>query len=108
MYPFATLRAAVDSVGLPRTTFEWPQGKAPELPYVVLVPTESRNQLADNHVIARARAWDAELYMRSLDMGLVVRLENALDAAGIAYSSDIYKDEENRYVLARFMTTLRE
>lgn len=108
MYPIAALKGAVDSAGLPRTTFEWPQGKAPALPYVVLVPTESRNQLADNHVIARARAWDAELYMRTLDMGLVTRLENALDEAGIAYSSDIYKDEDNRYVLARFMTTVRE
>lgn len=108
MYAFATLKAAVDTLGIPRATFEWPHGRAPELPYVVLVPTESRNQLADDHVIARARAWDAELYMRSLDMGLVVRLENALDAAGIAYSSDIHKDEENRYCLARFMTTIRE
>lgn len=105
----ADVRAAVTSAGLPSVLGTWPANQAPPLPYVVLVPTESRNQTADGRVYSRARLWDVELYMRALDMATVVRLEDAMDAAGIAYGSVVpIVDDRNHYALVRLTVTLQE
>lgn len=98
----ADIIAALEPTGLPVSTFAWPAGKAPSLPYIMLVPTESVNLVADGRTYARARRWDVELYMRTLDMDVLVAVEDALDAAGIAYpSSSVIQDESNFFALAR-------
>jgi hypothetical protein len=100
---------ALDGIGIPHCLQSWPDKLAPDLPYVLLVPTDSRNQKADNRTYARAREWDLEIYSRRLDMGLVVTVEDALDAAGIAYDSNSpYVDSRNHYALVRLKTTLQE
>lgn len=99
--------AAVEAV-VPCATLVWPDGQAPPLPYAVLVPHESRDEYADCATLARARAYDVELYTREYDVELVRRLSAALDAANVVFSSDVTGDEQNRFVLTYFSTTLRE
>jgi hypothetical protein len=106
----ADVYAATDSIGLPCTTLKWPQGKAPALPYAVLVPHESTPQYSDGGINYLCRRFDIELYMRELDFALVSRLTNALHDNGMtrAHARDIAVDEANQYAIAYFTLTLRE
>lgn len=97
-----------DGLGIPCTQLVWKGRKAPPPPYVVLVPHESRHSYKDGSVWRKARRYDMELYCRERDVPLEQRIEAALDAAGVAYSSDVFIDEENKYFLTYFSTTLTE
>ena len=98
----------IDALGIPCTQLAWKGRKAPPPPYVVLVPHASRHAYADGRVYSKARRYDFELYARERDVPLEQRIEAALDGAGIAYSSDVVTDGENKYVVTYFSTTLTE
>lgn len=100
--------AAVRSTGLRVTTMVWPDGDVPPLPYAVLVPHESRGQVAGDGITYRVRRYDVELYMRELSFPLMQALEDALDAAGINASSDVAMDESGRVSIAYYSMTLSE
>jgi hypothetical protein len=106
----ADVYAAMDSLPLPCTTLKWSQGKAPSLPYAVLVPHESTPQFTDDGINYMCRRFDIELYMRELDFALVSRLTSALhdNGMGRANARDIAVDEMNQYAIAYFTLTLRE
>ena len=97
-----------DDLEIPCTQLAWKGRKAPPTPYVVLVPHESRHGYKDGRVYGKARRYDMELYCRERDVALEQRIESALDAAGVAYTSDLVIDEENKYTLTYFSTTLIE
>jgi len=98
----------VDALGIPCTQLVWKGRKAPPPPYVVLVPHDSRHAYKDGRVYGKARRYDFELYARERDIPLEQRIEAALDAAGASYTSDVLIDEENKYFLTYFSTTLTE
>jgi hypothetical protein len=106
----ADVYAAMDGAEVPCTTLKWPQGKAPPLPYAVLVPHESQPQYSDGGINYMCRRFDIELYMRELDFALVSRLATALQGNGMgrAHARDIAVDEANQYAIAYFTLTLRE
>lgn len=106
-----TVRDALDAVratGLEVTTFVWPDGHVPPLPYAVLVPHESRGQVAGNEITYRVRRYDVELYMREVDFRLMHDLEDRLDEAGISASSDMAVDESGRVAIAYYSMTLSD
>ena len=101
--------AALDSTGLPVATFEWPDHKAPPLPYVVLVPHGSRDDRADNRVVVRRRSYDAELYTYQYERDLCKQIGEALDEHGIIHViSETAKDELSGYAVTYFNMTLQE
>lgn len=100
--------SAVRSTGLRVITMVWPDGEVPPFPYAVLVPHESRGQVAGNEITYRARRYDVELYMQELSFPLMQALEDALDAAGINASSDVAVDESGRVFIAYYSMTLSE
>ena len=110
MPSIADVYAATDSVDLPCVTLKWPQGKAPELPYAVLVPHEARPQYADDGINYLCRRYEIELYMCELDYPLMARLAQALQGSGVgrAHAHDVAVDEANQYAVAYFPMTLRE
>lgn len=100
--------AAVRSLGLACSNGNFPDGESPSLPYVVLVPTGSRDDYADNAIVHEAVAYDIQLYARSRSIALEKRLKAALAGAGVVYATHFTGDESNRFVLTYFSTTLRE
>lgn len=98
----------IDALGIPCTQLVWKGRKAPPPPYVVLAPHESRHAYKDGRVYGKARRYDFELYVRERDLPLEQRIESALDGAGVPYTSDAVIDEENKYVVTYFSTTLTE
>lgn len=98
----------IDGLDIPATQLAWRDRKPPPPPYVVLVPHESRHDYKDGHVLRKRRAYDFELYTRERDIALEQRIEHALDEAEVAYSSDVTMDEENKYCVTYFSTTLIE
>lgn len=98
----------LDGLGIPATHLVWPGLDPPPLPYAVLVPHESRNRYGDGRVRHRARRYDVELYARVRDVALEQAVQSALDAAEVAYSSDVAMDEDNQYVITYFSMTLTE
>lgn len=97
-----------DGLGIPCTQLVWKGRKAPPPPYVVLAPHDSRHDYKDGRVYGKARRYDFELYARERDVRLEQRIERALDEAGASYTSDVVIDEENKYVVTYFSTTLTE
>lgn len=81
------LLAALDECGLPFAMGGWAEGGAPALPYVAMMPGESRQAHADNRTWATSTTWDVELYTDlRRDTATEHRLEAALDAHGLAWS----------------------
>lgn len=97
-----------DDLEIPCTQLAWKGRKAPPTPYVVLAPHESRHDYKDGRVYRKARRYDFELYVRERDLPLEQRISKALDDAGVSYTSDVVIDEENKYTLTYFSTTLIE
>lgn len=109
--PLATVgdvAAVIDSIGLPVANVEWPKNDERETPYAVLVPHASLSRFADNGTWYVARRYDIELYVSERDVPIELRLAGKLREAGIPFTSDVYRDEENHISVTYFSTTLIE
>lgn len=102
------LLSALRAVGLPYTQIQWPQGKAPDLPYAVLVPDGTSNRFADGSPLCVPVGYTVEVYTRERDVPLEKRVQAALDDAGIGWQRYHTTDPDGPVVLAVYSMTLTE
>lgn len=63
----------------------FPIGKAPELPFICYLCTQTDNFVADNKVHAVLQSVDIELYSKSKDIASESKIETALNNNGIVW-----------------------
>ena len=84
--------------GLPVTYSAWPEGKAPQMPYICFLTVGSHNFAADGIAYSSAHRVQIELYTEKIDEASEKKITDALDAAGIFWESDYtYIDTEKCY-----------
>lgn len=80
--------------------YEFPDGEAPEMPYIVYLETGENNFIADNTVIYRQIRVDIELYTALKDPQMEKTVEDALSTAELIWIKDEdYLDSERCYMI---------
>lgn len=78
----------------------WPEGEAPQLPYICYFATGSDNFAADNIVYYSSTPVRIELYEDLKDLTLEGEVEDALNGAGLYWDRDeSYIDDERCYLI---------
>ena len=76
----------------------FPVGKAPDLPYICLLATQTNNFMADNKVYKVIQGVDIELYTREKNETLESEIETALNNNNIPWEKyEDYIEDENVY-----------
>lgn len=89
------LCAVLKSTGLPVTERAWPEGKAPELPWIAYLVVGGSNFAADGRVYFQADNIHVELYLKTLDEAVLGRVESAFGAAEIFWEKTVeYIEDE--------------
>lgn len=79
---------------------EFPDGEAPEMPYIVYLETGENIFIADNTVIYRQIRVDIELYTALKDPQIEKTVENALSSAELIWTKDEdHLDSERCYMI---------
>lgn len=75
--------------------YAFPEGAAPELPYIVYIETSTDNFMAGNTVYFRRTSVDIELYTETKDPAAEAALEAVLNAAELPWekSEDFLESE---------------
>ena len=87
----------------------WPEGSAPDPPYLVFWYPESQNFYADNKVYAQFTTIRLELYTASKEPAMELAVEAELDRRSVAYQKrEEYIEEEQLcmviYEMAELLT----
>ena len=78
----------------------FPKGKAPALPFICYLATQTNNFNADNHVYHVSQGVDIELYTRRKDYASEAAVEAALNANDIIWEKyEEYLDDEEMYMI---------
>ena len=78
----------------------FPKGKAPALPFICYLATQTNNFNADNHVYHVIQGVDIELYTRRQDYTSEAAVEAALNANNIIWEKyEEYLDDEEMYMI---------
>lgn len=101
LHELATLLQSIPGFSGKVAYYEFPEGEAPELPYIVYLENGGSNVFADNTVVYRQTTVDIELYTALKDPALEKALEDALSAAELIWT----KDEDYLYGERCFMIT---
>lgn len=76
--------------------YSFPVGKAPKLPFIVYMATNSNNFIADNKVYHKIQEVDIELYTKNKDIVSENLIEDTLDSNSIVWEKyEEYIDSEN-------------
>lgn len=108
MKPISSLFAAAKSAGLPYTQLEWPEGKAPSMPYLVIVPDSTSNIFSDGTVTSSPVNYLVELYTKTRDVATELNFQGALNDAGIGWQRYHTSDSNGPAVIAVYQMTLIE
>lgn len=96
----ATLLQSIPEFSGKVAYYAFPEGDAPELPYIVYLETGEKNVLADNTVIYRLINVDIELYTALKDPRLEKTVEDALSTAELIWIKDEdYLDSDRCYMI---------
>ena len=78
----------------------FPKGKAPKLPYICYLATQTDNFKADDSVYKVIQGIDIELYTKDKDPASEALVEEALQTNGIVWEKyEEYLDDENMYMI---------
>lgn len=78
----------------------FPKGKAPSLPFICYLATQTNNFNADNHVYHVIQGVDIELYTRRKDYTSEAAVEAALNENDIIWEKyEEYLDDEEMYMI---------
>lgn len=78
----------------------FPKGKAPALPFICYLATQTNNFNADNHVYHVIQGVDIELYTRRKDYTSEAAVEAALNENDIIWEKyEEYLDDEEMYMI---------
>ncbi len=80
------------------TYYQFPEGSAPELPYLIFYYPSSDNESADNVVWAKVNRLNIELYTENKEFSKENAIEAVLTEHGFFYNKiETYIDDEKMY-----------
>lgn len=83
----------------------WPVGKAPKLPFICYLATDTQNFDADNIVYHKIQNVAVELYTAKKDVASEALVEDKFAEAGIVWDKDeTYLDDEDCYEIIYSIT----
>lgn len=103
-----SLLAALDGLTIPYTQVEWLSGTEPDLPYIILRPSDTSNWFADGRVNETPVLYLVELYTRVRDVALEVEVQTALNSAGIGWERTTVPLNDGRAIMTRWYTHVFE
>lgn len=89
---YAEIASMIESIGLENAYYQYPEGEAPELPYILFYYPERDDFQADNKNYAKIPQLNIELYTKEKSFDLEETIESILDANDFAY------DKEEQYI----------
>ena len=89
---YAEIASMIESTGLENAYYQYPEGEAPELPYILFYYPERNDFQADNKNYARIPQLNIELYTKEKDFDKEKLIEDLLDENEIPY------DKEEQYI----------
>lgn len=89
---YAEIASMIESTGLKNAYYQYPEGEAPELPYILFYYPERNDFQADNKNYARIPQLNIELYTKEKDFDKEKLIEDLLDENDIPY------DKEEQYI----------
>lgn len=99
---YQEVNSMLEAVGLPVTYYQWPEGHAPDPPYLVFYYPGSDDFAADDQIYQKIRTLAVELYTDEKDFELEEKVEEAL--SGMVYDRDeTYIDSERMFEVAYTM-----
>ena len=96
MIDLGKLKSALDSTGIPVAYHAFPEGNAPDLPFICYYCDETNNMYADNSVYYRIDGVTVELYTKNKDINAEGKVEQALSSFCWSKNED-YIDSEKCY-----------
>lgn len=95
------VKLMLDGTGLPVAYYQWPEGLAPSLPYLVYFYPNSSDLIADDSNYQAINSLIVELYTENKDLLSEAKVETALKANGLVYQrQESYIDSESMYEVA--------
>ena len=95
------LKALLDSTGIPVTYYQWGEGKAPDLPYIVYYADEDVGFCADDRVYSEEIGVTIEVYSNQKDLNLEAQMKDILNNNNLPYESyESYLDDEKMFLKA--------
>ena len=86
------IASMIESTGLNNAYYQYPEGEAPDLPYILFYYPERDDFQADNKNYAKIPQLNIELYTKEKDFEKEDLIEALLDANDLAY------DKEEQYI----------
>jgi len=94
---FSELNTMVQSIGLPSNYYQWPDGAAPDLPFVLFYYPSRDDFYADGINYVKNTKMNLELYTENKDFSLESSVESVLEENGISY------EKEEQYITSERM-----
>ena len=92
------IASMIASTGLDCAYYQYPEGEAPELPYILFYYPERNDFQADSKNYAQIPQLNIELYTKEKDFEKEKLLEDILDANDLTYDKEEqYIDSEKMY-----------
>ena len=88
----------LQTIGLPVAYYSFPEGKAPPLPFICYLETNTDNFSADGIVYHEVKKMAVELYIKRRDLKLEATIEATFKNNGIFWQKDfVYLNDERCY-----------
>ena len=95
---YAEIASMIESTELENTYYQYPEGEAPELPYILFYYPERDDFQADNKNYAKITQLNIELYTKEKDFEKEEALEEILEANDLVYNKEEqYIESEKMY-----------
>lgn len=85
---YAEIKQMVASIGLPCSYYQWPEEKAPDLPYILFYFPENNDFVADGKNYAKVAVCNIELYTEEKDFATETMVEDLLEANDLPYTKE--------------------
>lgn len=104
---YEEINTMISSIGLDYTYYQFPEGEAPDLPYVLFYYPERNDFQADGVNYAKVVQLNIELYTRNKDFTTEATLESVLDTYELSYSKEEqYIESEKMYEVLYIMEVM--
>lgn len=96
---YKEVKTLLSSAGIPVVYYQWPEGKAPEPPYLVFYYPGDNDFKADDSNYSKVRELTVELYTDQKDFALEETVESILSP--LVYSrNEAYLDTERMFMVS--------
>lgn len=102
---YKEVKTLLSTTNLPVVYYQWPEGQAPEPPYLIFYYPGDNDFIGDNSNYQKIRELTVELYTDQKDFALEEVVEGVL--SGMVYSRyETYIDEEHMFLVTYEMEVI--